>query len=67
LIANWIVSSGERDPDAEGVEGMSGTKMRALARTNKLKQFEKGLPVALQDKSKEIANHVKAIKEDYEN
>ena len=62
-----VVSSGERDPDAEGVEGMSGTKMRALARTNKLKQFEKGLPVALQDKSKEIANHVKAIKEDYEN
>jgi hypothetical protein len=49
-----VVSSGERDPDAEGVEGMSGTKMRNLARTNKVKQFEKGLPVALQDKSKEI-------------
>ena len=62
-----VVSSGERDPDAEGVEGMSGTKMRNLARTNKVKQFEKGLPVALQDKSKEIVNHIKAIKEDYEN
>ena len=62
-----VVSSGERDPDAEGVEGMSGTKMRNLARTNKVKQFEKGLPVALQDKSKEIVGHIKAIKEDYEN
>jgi hypothetical protein len=46
---------------------MSGTKMRALARTGKLKQFEKNLPVALRDKSKEIANYINAIKEDYEN
>jgi hypothetical protein len=26
-----VVSAGERDPDAEGVEGMSGTKLRGLA------------------------------------
>ena len=66
-----VVSAGQRDPDAEGVEGMSGTKMRELARGNKHKQFEGGLPEALKDKSKEIGNHVRAIKdevkEDYEN
>ena len=57
-----VVSSGERDPDAEGVEGMSGTKMRDLARNNKHKQFEKGLPVALKDNAKEIGDHIRAIK-----
>ncbi len=67
-----VVSSGERDPDAEGVEGMSGTKMRDLARNNKHKQFESGLPEALKDNAKEIGDHVraikpKAVKEDYEN
>ena len=57
-----VVSSGERDPDAEGVEGMSGTKMRDLARNNKHKQFENGLPVALKDNSKEIGDHIRAVK-----
>ena len=57
-----VVSSGERDPDAEGVEGMSGTKMRDLARNNKHKQFENGLPVALKDNAKEIGDHIRAIK-----
>ena len=59
-----VVSAGQRDPDAEGVEGMSGTKMRELARGNKHKQFEGGLPEALKDKSKEIGNHVRAIKDE---
>jgi len=57
-----VVSSGERDPDAEGVEGMSGTKMRDLARNNKHKQFETGLPVALKDNAKEIGDHIRAVK-----
>lgn len=39
-----VVSAGERDPDADGVEGMSASKMRAAASANDLKLFSKGLP-----------------------
>ena len=62
-----VVSAGQRDPDAEGVEGMSGTKMRAHARAGEMKQFKSGLPKALHPHAEEIANHIKAVKEDFEN
>ena len=39
-----VVSAGERDPDAEGVSGMSASKMRAAAAKNDLASFKKGLP-----------------------
>ena len=39
-----VVSAGERDPDAEGVSGMSASKMRAAATKNDYKSFQKGLP-----------------------
>ena len=39
-----IVSAGERDPDAEGVSGMSASKMRAAASANDFDQFKLGLP-----------------------
>ena len=51
-----VVSAGERDPDAEGVTGMSASKMRAAASENRYKNeydsngklkksgFESGLP-----------------------
>ena len=38
-----VVSAGERDPDAEGVTGMSASKMRALAKDNNYKDFRSGL------------------------
>jgi len=38
-----VVSAGERDPDAEGVTGISGTKMRAHASNNDFKSFKLGL------------------------
>jgi len=44
-----IVSAGERDPDAEGVEGMSASKMRAAASAGDLKTFSKGLPSGFSD------------------
>ena len=44
-----IVSAGERDPDAEGVEGMSGSKMRKFAEMNDFKNFSKGVPSKLSD------------------
>jgi len=40
----YVVSAGERDPDAEGVEGMSASKMRALAANGDMKAFMLSLP-----------------------
>lgn len=59
-----VVSAGQRDPDAEGTEGMSGTKMRAHARAGEMKQFKSGLPKALHPHAEEIANHIRSVKED---
>ena len=39
-----VVSAGERDPDAEGVSGMSASKMRAAASDGRLDSFRLGLP-----------------------
>jgi hypothetical protein len=39
-----VVSAGDRDPDAEGVEGMSASKMRKAVTDNDFESFEKGLP-----------------------
>ena len=39
-----IISAGERDPDAEGVSGMSASKMRAAAAENDFDTFKLGLP-----------------------
>lgn len=39
-----IVSAGERDPDAEGIAGASGTKMREYVRTNNFTDFMKNVP-----------------------
>jgi hypothetical protein len=59
-----VVSAGQRDPDAPGVEGMSGTKLRAHARAGEMSKFKAGLPKALHPHATEIANHIKAIKEE---
>ena len=39
-----VISAGERDPDAEGVSGMSASKMRKAAQANKYNEFKQGLP-----------------------
>jgi len=39
-----------RDPDAESVEGMSASKMRAAASQNDFKSFRSGVPKSLNDK-----------------
>ena len=39
-----VISSGDRDPDAEGVEGLSASRMRLAASENDFKAFSKGLP-----------------------
>ena len=46
-----------RDPDAEGVEGMSASKMRAAAAENDYETFRSGVPKSLDDDdAKEIFN-----------
>ena len=47
-----VVSAGERDPDAEGVEGMSASKMRAAAADGKFDDFKTGIPATLNDADK---------------
>lgn len=39
-----VVSAGERDPDAEGVAGMSASKMRSHAMDRNYGEFRKGIP-----------------------
>ena len=39
-----VLSSGERDPDSDGVEGMSASRMRLAASENDFKTFSSGLP-----------------------
>ena len=41
-----VISAGDSDPDAEGTEGMSASKLRALAADGDFEAFKKGLPKA---------------------
>ena len=55
-----VVSAGSRDPDAEGVAGMSGTKIREYARKGNTAKFRSALPDALKASANEIMSHIKA-------
>ena len=46
-----IVSAGDRDPDAEGIEGMSASKMRKAAVDNDFKTYRTGIPKNIDDKT----------------
>lgn len=48
-----VHSSGERDPDAEGTEGMSASKMRDHAKSGNFTEFKKGTPSGMTLKHKE--------------
>jgi hypothetical protein len=49
-----VVSSGARDPDAEGAEGMSASKMRAAAIANDFESFKTGIPAGLQSEAEGV-------------
>ena len=53
-----IISAGERDPDAEGVTGMSASKLRQAAASNDLQSFMKGMPRGFDD-AKDLFNDVR--------
>jgi predicted kinase/nicotinic acid mononucleotide adenylyltransferase len=63
-----VVSAGERDPDADGVEGMSASKLRGLAQQGDLKTFISGVPLSATD-GKRLFNDIRSgmdIKEEQE-
>ena len=47
-----VISAGERDPDAEGVSGMSASKMRSAAEKDDIQTFKKGIPGGYRDAEK---------------
>lgn len=55
-----VVSAGQRDPDAEGVSGMSASKMRGHAGGGKFSEFRKGVPGHVSDDhAREMYNDVR--------
>ena len=56
-----VVSAGDRDPDAEGAEGMSASKVRAAASAGDFAQFAQGLPKSVGNvDAKKIYNSVRS-------
>ena len=50
-----VVSAGDRDPDSDGVEGLSASRMRLAASENDFKKFRSGMPSDMKpEKAKEI-------------
>lgn len=47
-----VVSAGERDPDSDDVSGMSASKLRALAKDEKVAEFMRGAPSTLKTTDK---------------
>ena len=47
-----VVSAGERDPDGEGVAGMSASKMRDAAENGDFDSFKTGVPDTMSDSDK---------------
>ena len=46
-----VINAGDRDPDAEGTEGMSASKMRKAASENDFRAFRQGVPDSLNNKA----------------
>ena len=63
-----VHSAGERDPDAEGTTGISGSKMRGHAAGGNFKEFKKGVPAHVPEHhAKEMFHDVRKgmqVKED---
>lgn len=55
-----VVSAGKRDPDAEGVEGMSASKQRENAKNNDFVTFAQGVPKSMSNKdARKLFNDVR--------
>ena len=64
-----VVSAGDRDPDAEGVSGMSGSKMREFVIKGRFGKFKEGLMTKNARLAKTVFNEIgkklKIKKENY--
>jgi hypothetical protein len=47
-----IASSGDRDPDSDGVEGMSASKLRELALAGNIEEFKQGMSTTVNNDTK---------------
>jgi len=55
-----VISAGERDPDSEGAEGMSASKMREAAIKGDFQTFRSGIPSSLSDDdTKKMLNDIR--------
>lgn len=54
-----VVSAGDRDPDSSDVDGMSASKMRALAEIGDIESFEAGLPTNAQSLCELVMNEIR--------
>tara|TARA_R110002050_G_scaffold168478_2_gene299783 strand:- start:20892 stop:23789 length:2898 start_codon:yes stop_codon:yes gene_type:complete len=54
-----VVNAGLRDPDSDGIEGMSASKMRELAVEGNLTEFREGLPSQLHASAEVIINMIR--------
>ena len=66
-----VVSAGERDPDAEGVAGMSASKLRGIAQAGDYDTFKQGMPSKLKETDKKkvydtIRSVMESVEEEWE-
>jgi len=55
-----VRSAGDRDPDGDGIEGMSASKQRKYAAENDFDNFLKGVPTAMNKKmAKDLFNNIR--------
>jgi len=62
---NFKTAGEKRDPNAKGAAGMSGSKLRGLAKDpEKFNDFKNGLAKQIRPHAKEIAGYINSVKED---
>ena len=54
-----VVSAGDRDPDADGIEAMSASKVREAAYLGNFEEFKEGIPTENEDVIKDLYNDVR--------
>jgi hypothetical protein len=54
-----VISAGERDPEARGIEGISASKLRSFAADNNFDKFSRGVPTTNLALKKQIFDVVK--------
>ena len=63
-----VISAGARDPDAEGVTGISASKMRLFVKNNDFNSFKRGLPAGYSGSQalfKDVKKGMELIEETY--